>query len=51
MKTTRGLDSDLPEQAGHGRAKLRSVLEQIGGNPKFEFSGGGFGMQVGAVAA
>jgi hypothetical protein len=25
-------------------------FNQFGGNPKFKFSGGGFGMQVGAIA-
>ena len=38
-------------RTGRGEVALRGVLQLFWGNPKFTFSGGGFGMPVGAVGA
>ena len=37
--------------AGHGEVAVTVFLSGFGENPKLVLSGGGFGMQVGAVAA
>jgi hypothetical protein len=39
------------ERAGHGEAGFMVAETWFGENLKFEFSGGGFGEQVGALAA
>jgi hypothetical protein len=38
-------------RTGRGEVALRGVLQLFWANPKFAFSGGGFGMPVGAVGA
>jgi hypothetical protein len=39
------------KRAGHGEAGFTVFFNRFGGSPKFAFSGGGFGMQVGVVGA
>jgi hypothetical protein len=36
---------------GHDELRFTAFFNRFGGNSKFKFSGGGFGMQVGAVDA
>jgi hypothetical protein len=40
-----------PKSADHGGVFFAVAENQIGGNSKFVLASGGFGMQVGAVAA
>jgi hypothetical protein len=40
MKTTRGFDNDLPEQAGHGRAVLHGAADRFGENGAAAFTSG-----------